>query len=88
MTRYTIHASKHVKKFLDCHSDIAQRFLQKISIMSTDPFSATLDIQKLEWKDNHYRLRISKYRFLFTLQEWEILIYFYKAGKRWDVYKK
>ena len=89
MYKYTIRTAKQVKKFLDRHPDIARRFLQKLDILCLDPFSNKLDIKKLWWsEENHYRLRIGKYRFLFTIDEGEILIYFYKAEGRGDVYQK
>ncbi len=36
---------------------------------------------------NHFRLRIGKYRILYEIIEDEILIYYYKAGSRGDIYK-
>ncbi|ELB9335810.1 hypothetical protein ABN535_001531 [Campylobacter upsaliensis] len=43
--------------------------------------------QDIQAKANHYRLRISKYRFLYEVLESEILIYAYKADSRGDIYK-
>jgi mRNA interferase RelE/StbE len=55
--------------------------------IATNPFDNSLDIKKLKNKKNHYRLRIGKYRILFEIIKNEILIYFYNADSRGDVYK-
>ncbi len=38
-------------------------------------------------KKGHFRLRVGKYRFLYTVIDDEILIYVYKADSRGDIYK-
>ena len=52
-----------------------------------DPFSNDLDIKPLRGTDNNFRLRISKYRFLYAIKDNELCIYLYKWWSRWDVYK-
>ena len=84
---YNLELNKNVKKFLAKHEDIARIFFQKIKILQNNPSSNNLDIKSLKWKKNHYRLRIWKYRFLYEIIENEILIYFYEADTRWDIYK-
>lgn len=84
---YKIETSKEVDKFLDKHRDIAKKFVQNLETLKILPFSNNLDIKSLKWKKNHYRLRIWKYRFLYEIIENEILIYFYEADTRWDIYK-
>lgn len=83
---YKIQTSKEVDKFLDKHRDIAKRFVIILEIMKKSPYNNNLDIKQLKWNKNHYRLRISKYRFLFEIIEDKILIYFYDADSRWDIY--
>ncbi|MFA5916767.1 MAG: hypothetical protein WC850_00850 [Candidatus Gracilibacteria bacterium] len=57
-------------------------------MISISPYQNNLDIKPLKGKNNHYRLRIGKYRFLYEIIENKILIYFYNADSRGDVYKK
>ncbi|HMT01564.1 MAG TPA: type II toxin-antitoxin system RelE/ParE family toxin [Candidatus Absconditabacterales bacterium] len=84
---YTIELSKDVKKILKkCDRHIVIHFFEKIKIMSINPFDSRLDIKKLQNSDD-YRLRVGKFRFLYTIQENIILIYFYKADSRGDIYK-
>ncbi|MCI4398923.1 MAG: hypothetical protein JHC37_00035, partial [Campylobacteraceae bacterium] len=47
------------------------------------PSNEAVDIKKLQGTDGHYRLRVGRYRFLFTI----ILVYFYDIGSRGDIYK-
>ena len=50
-----------------------------------DWFSYTLDIKKLKGYQNHYRLRIGKFRVLFYLEGSDIIVY--KIGGRESVYE-
>ncbi|EAI4330254.1 type II toxin-antitoxin system RelE/ParE family toxin [Campylobacter upsaliensis] len=74
------------------HQDIQAKVFESFEIIAQNPYEAKLDIKKLQGKKfqcraNHYRLRISKYRFLYEVLENEILIYAYKADSRGDIYK-
>jgi mRNA interferase RelE/StbE len=62
-------------------------FFNKMEILSKDPYQNSLDIKPLRWYDNTYRLRIWKYRFLYKLEDTELIIYVYKSGSRGDIYK-
>lgn len=84
---YEIKVSKIVDKFLEKHRDIAIHFVEKLEILQTNPFDHHLDVKSLKWKKNHFRLRIWKYRFLYEIIEDRILIYFYDADSRGDIYK-
>lgn len=85
--KYEVSFSKEFKKFLHKHPQIQAKTIESFEIIATDPYHNSLDIKKLSNKPNHYRLRISKYRFLYEILESEILIYAYKADSRGDVYK-
>lgn len=84
---YNIELKKDVKKFLLKHEKLARIFYKKIEIISSNLFENNLDIVPYEWKKNHFRLRIWKYRFLYEIINDDILIYFYDADTRWDIYK-
>lgn len=84
---YKIQMSKIVDNFLAKHSDIRQRVLDKLEILAQNPYKNTLDIQKLQGRDNRYRLRVGKYRILYEIIENQILIYAYDADSRGGIYK-
>ncbi|MBD5166633.1 MAG: type II toxin-antitoxin system RelE/ParE family toxin [Helicobacter sp.] len=84
---YKIQTSKIVDNFLAKHSDIRQRVLDKLEILAQNPYKNTLDIQKLQGRDNRYRLRVGKYRILYEIIENQILIYAYDADSRGGIYK-
>jgi len=84
---FDIQTSKKVDKFLDKNRNIAIKYIEAIEILKISPFYNFLDIKKLKWKEEKYRLRIWKYRFLYEIIEDKILIYFYDAGGRWNIYK-
>ena len=83
---YKFELNKDVKKFLLKHEDISISFFKKLEILLQSPFSNNLDIKPLKWYKDHYRLRIWKYRFLYEIIDQKILIYFYDADSRWDIY--
>ncbi|EAK0964481.1 type II toxin-antitoxin system RelE/ParE family toxin [Campylobacter upsaliensis] len=84
---YNIEYHKDFIKFLKKHQDIQAKVFASFETIAQNPYEAKLDIKKLQGKANHYRLRISKYRFLYEVLESEILIYAYKADSRGDIYK-
>ncbi len=84
--RYKLIFAKDVEKFLGKHPEIIRRFFDKVDILAIDPLDARLDVKQLKWLMNHRRLRIGKYRFLYEIQESTILIYFYDADSRGDIY--
>lgn len=85
--KYKIIIEKPVVKFLESHKEIVDRFFDKVDILSKNPKSNELDIKKLQWSSDKFRIRIGKYRFLFRKEKNDIIIYFYDADSRWDIYK-
>ncbi|ELZ7566969.1 type II toxin-antitoxin system RelE/ParE family toxin [Campylobacter upsaliensis] len=84
---YNIEYHKDFIKFLKKHQDIQAKVFESFETIAQNPYEAKLDIKKLQGRANHYRLRISKYRFLYEVLESEILIYAYKADSRGGIYK-
>jgi mRNA-degrading endonuclease RelE of RelBE toxin-antitoxin system len=86
---YQIKIHKRVEKFLNMQSDdFVLWFFEKAKILANNLYDETLDIKPLQWKEKWcFRLRIGKYRFKYRINEDEIVIYFYDAWGRWDVYK-
>ena len=89
--KFRVLLSKQVQKFLDLWTDdYVLTFYEKVDLLSEQPFSreTNLDIAPLHGKPKgFFRIRIGDYRFLYEIRKQEILIYFYKADNRGDVYK-
>ncbi len=85
--KYGLTMHQNVRKFLRKHTDIAPKIVEKLEILAQNPYDNTLDIAKLQSYENHYRLRIGKYRLLYEIIETQILIYAYDIDSRGDIYK-
>lgn len=87
---YEILISKDVRKFLEKKDT---KFIQKVDTifekLKTNPFNhPELDLKKMVNSQNDYRIRIGKYRFLYSVIGSKLIIYIYKADSRGSVYKK
>ncbi len=81
--------AKSVIKFLKTQSkDFRIKVLDVVAEIAEAPFDNQYDIKKMKGIEDHYRIRIGKVRFLYQLKNNELIIYFYKAGYRGDIYKK
>jgi len=87
---YKIIYEKKAKKFFLKHKwdNIIDRFEQIVPTLMKNPCDNTLDIKVLKWyPEHHYRLRIWKYRFLYEVIDDIIIIRFFDAGSRGEVYE-
>jgi len=86
---YKIKFHKKVFKFLEkCDLKIAEDFYNSLQELWENPHKNNLNIKKLSWKEKKcFRLRIWKFRFKYIIIEEDIIVYFYDAWSRWDVYK-
>ena len=87
---YKIIYEKKAKKFFLKHrwDNIIDRFEEIIPILMNNPLDNNLNIKALKWyPEDHYRLRIWKYRFLYEIINDAIIIRFFDAGSRWEVYE-
>ena len=79
--------SKQVKKFIEKQDKkTKQRFKEAFENLRSDPYGNHLDTKKMTNSD-FYRLRIGKYRFLYLLDEDEVVIVVEKGDSRGDIYK-
>ena len=89
MIVYNVQLDKKVEKFIRKQtSNFIEKFMKKVEMLSYDPYTPFLDIKKLKWVHDTYRLRIWKARFLYTVEHTKILIHFFDADGRGDIYKK
>ena len=86
---YKIVLEKNVQKFLEKHKwdDLIEKFTHSLRILAIEPYENNLDIKVLVGLPNSYRLRIWKYRFLYEIIEEKIVISFFEAWNRWNIYK-
>lgn len=86
---YKIIVEKKVLKFLDKHKweKIITLFYSALKILQKNPYHKILDIKILSWTQNKYRLRISKYRFIYEIIDGKLIIRFIDANSRWSIYK-
>jgi mRNA interferase RelE/StbE len=86
---YSIKFHKQVKKFIQSRTKQEKlRLKEKFQNLSENPFpnNQRLDIKKMEGVD-FYRLRVGNYRFIFSIENSELVVYVEKAGNRGDIYK-
>lgn len=87
---FAVKLHKSVDKFLDKHPELRERFIECAVALSQNPFPTQdqeLDIGVYKGEgENKFRLRISKYRFLYEVFKAEVFIFFFDADKRGDVY--
>lgn len=65
-----------------------QRISDAIDQLAINPYDRTFDVKPLVGRGDEYRLRVGKYRVLYTVNEDTVLIYVVDINSRGDVYKK
>lgn len=76
-----------MKFLLRCPAEVAIAFYQATLKLQVNPYDSTLDIKPLAGFEKVWRLRIGKWRFLYEIMGNQLIIYFYDAGARGDIYK-
>ena len=87
---YQIFLEKNVQKFLEKQKwqPIINQFKRTLTELSLDPYENSLDIKIIVGLPHSYRLRIGKYRFLYEIIDDKLIIDFFEADSRGDIYKK
>lgn len=87
---YKIFLEKKVQKFLQKQKwqPIIFQFEKALTELSLDPYENNLDIKIIIWLPHSYRLRIGKYRFLYEIIDDKVIINFFDADSRWEIYKR
>ncbi len=85
---YELEIKRQPGKFIDKRTPKERiKIAKALSKLRENPYRKDLDIKKLKGIENDYRLRIGKYRFLYSIIKNRLLIYMYKADTRGDIYK-
>lgn len=86
---YKVVFNKRVFKFLEKHKweKIIFELEKSVNILKQNPYKNILDIKKLKWTENNYRLKIWKYRFIYEIFDNMLIISFIDSDSRWNIYK-
>jgi len=78
-------AAKDLRKVQQGNPVIAKKIEEAIKDLAENPFPN--GYKKLKGEDDAYRIRVRKYRVLYTVKDAELLIEVFSVGLRGDVYK-
>ncbi len=86
---YKVFFKKKVHNFFKKHKweKIIYELEKAVNILKINPYKNILDIKKMKWYTESYRLRIWKYRFIYEIIEDKLIITFTYWDNRWDIYK-
>jgi len=85
---YKVKYHKNVIKFLQKQDrSIVKKIIDFFDEVKKDLNFKNYDVKKLKGFENSFRLRISKFRIIFTIENNELLIEVIKADSRGDIYK-
>ncbi|NPA65645.1 MAG: type II toxin-antitoxin system RelE/ParE family toxin [Epsilonproteobacteria bacterium] len=85
---YRVKYHKQVVKFLQKQDkNVVLKIINFFDEIKIDLDFSNYDVKQLKGFKNKYRLKISKYRIIFNIENDELLIEVIKAGSRGDIYK-
>ena len=86
---YKVRYRKQVVKFLKNQDrSLVEKIIDTFDLLKKNPYDLRhFDIKKMQGLENLYRLRVSKYRILFSIHDETVTIEVIRAGSRGDVYK-
>lgn len=88
MAPYRVELSRSVQKFLRAHRDVAPAFFDRAALLAQDPHRNDVDAKRMVGAPRDlWRLRISKYRFIYEVDRGTVALFFFEAGNRGDVYR-
>ncbi len=83
-TEFSGKAVKSLKKIPTTYQKL---ILEKIESLSENPYQSA-NIKALKGVADTFRLRVAKYRVVFTIQDNELIIFIIDIDHRKDIYKK
>jgi mRNA interferase RelE/StbE len=85
---YKVKYHKNVIKFLQKQDKkVVKKIIDFFDEIKVDLDFNNYDVKKLKGFENSFRLRISKFRIIFSVKDNELLIEVIRADSRGDVYK-
>ena len=85
---YKIVLHKRVIKFINSRNpEDKKRIKEKFELLQLNPYPSNnhLDLKKMK-ESAGFRLRIGNYRFIFDVEDEELIIYMEKGDNRGDIY--
>ncbi|MYG80807.1 MAG: type II toxin-antitoxin system RelE/ParE family toxin [Gemmatimonadetes bacterium] len=76
-------AEKQLRKF---PRDVQERIVRRMLLLAEDPFPQ--GAKKLTGYDDVYRVRVGRYRILYSLSRRRLVIIILKVGQRKDIYRR
>ena len=81
--------AKSADKFFEAHRDIRERYESSLKELQKGEHPESIDIKLLQGKQGeYYRMRLGKWRVIFTIDRNVIIVNTLEAGSRGDIYKK
>jgi mRNA interferase RelE/StbE len=86
---YSVKYHKQVLKFLQKQDKkVKKDIVDFFELIKSDPYDFKgHDVKSFKGYENRYRLRIRKYRVIFSIVDEALVVEVIKAGSRGDVYK-
>ena len=82
-TEFTSSATRDFSKLTE---DIRQRLMPKIDALAHDP--RPMGVQKLQGRENRYRIRVGDYRIVYEIQDEILVVLIVRVGHRREVYRR
>jgi mRNA interferase RelE/StbE len=86
---YRVELSRNAERYLERLDRPTQtRIVVALRHLAIDPYVESLDCKPLAGRAGEYRLRVRKYRIIYSVEDGVLLINVIDIGPRGDVYKK
>ena len=79
---FTSAAARDISKLTE---DVQQRLMAKIDALAHEP--RPFGVQKLQGRENRYRIRVGDYRIIYEIQDQILVVLIVRIGHRREVYR-
>ncbi len=80
-------SNKSIKSLKKIPSAYRKLIIEKIENLATNPYEET-NVKALKGITDTFRLRVAKYRIIFTIQDNQLIIFIIDIDHRKNIYKK
>ena len=87
---YRVVLHRNIGKFFSKNHDkkLRESFKNAIYVIAQNPRQVKgFDVKKLQGYENDFRLRIGNYRFVYTVIDEDVVVFFFAADSRGGIYK-
>ncbi len=75
------------KEFDHLPRRVQDKIIEALSLLSQNPYSELLRFKKIKGAGSLYRIRISDYRVVYEIRNFQLIIIVIKIGHRKDIYR-